>query len=93
MSNTALAEYQRERSGSVLVSSRAPTSEAYAIYLRTPHWRALRRKVLLRWRGLCENCATAPAAEVHHKTYERMGNELLTDLTPLCSECHKQEHV
>jgi 5-methylcytosine-specific restriction endonuclease McrA len=27
--------------------------------------------------------------EVHHRTYERLGRELPTDLTALCRECHK----
>ncbi|GGI30816.1 hypothetical protein [Bradyrhizobium guangdongense] len=27
--------------------------------------------------------------EVHHRTYERLGHELVGDLTALCSYCHR----
>ena len=31
--------------------------------------------------------------DLHHKTYERIGSELLTDLEPLCRPCHNALHV
>lgn len=31
--------------------------------------------------------------QLHHTTYERVGRELLTDLTPLCARCHALVHV
>ena len=37
---------------------------------------------------LCNN----PATEIHHKTYERVGKEPLSDLTSLCRECHTRHH-
>jgi 5-methylcytosine-specific restriction endonuclease McrA len=64
----------------------------YEQYLRSRHWRSLRARVLLRWNGRCENCGAARATEVHHRTYERLGRELLSDLRPLCSDCHELEH-
>jgi 5-methylcytosine-specific restriction endonuclease McrA len=75
-----------------VVTPKPPTAVPYADYLKTHHWRALRTKVLARWSGMCENCGSARAAHVHHKTYERLGRELLSDLTPLCADCHAAEH-
>ena len=30
--------------------------------------------------------------EVHHRTYERLGEELASDLTVLCNRCHHVHH-
>ena len=30
--------------------------------------------------------------DVHHKTYDRIGDELLDDLVLLCKSCHKAQH-
>jgi len=30
--------------------------------------------------------------EVHHLSYRRLGNELLSDLIVLCVGCHKKQH-
>lgn len=65
----------------------------YALYLKTEHWKYLRARALARWGGYCENCGTAPALEVHHRTYARLGRERLEDLTPLCSPCHRATHL
>lgn len=27
--------------------------------------------------------------QIHHMTYERFGSELLTDVVPMCSDCHR----
>ncbi|MGH2369964.1 MAG: hypothetical protein ACRDI2_17430 [Chloroflexota bacterium] len=32
------------------------------------------------------------AAEVHHLTYERLGDELPEDLAALCAPCHRGAH-
>lgn len=34
----------------------------------------------------------AQATEVHHKTYDNMGKEPLSDLVFLCKVCHKKAH-
>ena len=40
----------------------------------------------------CELCPNRDSLQVHHKTYERYGQELLTDLVALCRECHARHH-
>lgn len=64
----------------------------YPLYLKTLHWREMRAKALARWGGYCEGCGVRLATEVHHNTYERLGEERESDLTPLCEPCHRSEH-
>lgn len=65
---------------------------SYSAYLQTPEWRRLRALVLERSGGLCEGCRRAPAAEIHHLTYERVGHEMAFDLVAVCSACHGAIH-
>jgi 5-methylcytosine-specific restriction endonuclease McrA len=65
----------------------------YADYLRTRHWQALRARYRasgLPWR--CARCGWTGKLDLHHRTYERLGRERLTDLEPLCRHCHDREH-
>lgn len=66
---------------------------SYEQYLRTRHWDRMRRS--LRKSELAKNgCAVCgnPYTDAHHKTYERLGNERLEDLLPLCQPCHSLLH-
>ncbi len=53
----------------------------------SPQWKEIRRKRLDFDHGLCVFCK-APAQDVHHVTYERVGNEGVEDLRSLCKICH-----
>lgn len=64
----------------------------YSQYLLTPLWRNKRALVLNRAGGMCEGCLTNMATEVHHLTYDRVGEEMLFDLVAICKECHNQIH-
>lgn len=67
---------------------------SYQDYLRSPHWRRLRaayRASCLRQDCYC--CGEAENTDLHHKTYERMGEERFADLIPLCERCHSLVHV
>ena len=59
---------------------------------QTEHWKWIRGVVLDRAGGKCERCKDRPAAHVHHKTYDRAGNEAVGDLEALCLRCHGLEH-
>jgi len=65
----------------------------YSAYLQTPEWAARRRLVLERANGLCEGCRKLPATDVHHLTYEHMGEEFLFELVALCGGCHSRLHA
>ena len=58
-------------------------------YLRSPEWSRRRRLVLERARGICEACGQRQATEVHHLTYDHVGNEPLFDLAAICHACHE----
>jgi 5-methylcytosine-specific restriction endonuclease McrA len=66
--------------------------EYYRQYMASPMWREKRQQVLERDSFRCKGCEKERATEVHHKTYARLGNELLIDLISLCSECHARIH-
>lgn len=63
----------------------------YENHLRSDKWRELCRRVKERDRGICQECGGA-GVHVHHLTYERMGDELLSDLVLLCRDCHEDIH-
>ncbi len=67
----------------------------YQSYLKSSKWYALRLKVLTRDDYTCQHChceVTSYTANIHHKTYARLGNEDLSDLITLCIPCHNKEH-
>ena len=66
--------------------------QIYQDYMQSPEWKSKREKVLIFWGRRCALCNSPTRVEVHHRTYDRMGQELLTDLIPLCFECHDRHH-
>ena len=60
----------------------------YAAYLASREWALLREKVRQRSGNRCERCWRNPQQAVHHKTYERVGKEELSDLMAICHPCH-----
>jgi restriction endonuclease Mrr len=65
----------------------------YHLYLKTPEWRRTRAAALLRAGNSCSLDVThTDGLEVHHRTYERLGAELVTDLAVLCHSCHQLHH-
>ncbi len=66
--------------------------KTYLDYLKSEHWISKsneKRKKQCR----CEVCGEQEKTLiVHHKTYERIGRELLTDLQVLCIKCHYYAH-
>jgi 5-methylcytosine-specific restriction endonuclease McrA len=67
----------------------------YHKYITSSKWRrSSARKAELKASGYrCRGCY-APAdrgcaLELHHRTYERFGNERAGDLTALCRDCHR----
>ena len=69
-----------------------PRQVRYNNYLLSSEWKALRRRVIIRCKGVCEHCGLASVEEVHHLTYRRFRRERLSDLLGLCSECHEKIH-
>lgn len=66
----------------------------YKEYLRTDEWQTRREAALnlAEWRCQLCNAAEDAGLHVHHRTYERRGQEHPGDLTVLCAECHRRHH-
>ncbi len=65
-------------------------NETYEQYLRSPAWEVKRDAVRQRDGGHC--ICGAPATALHHKTYDNIGREPLSDLVMLCEACHERVH-
>ena len=70
----------------------ARRSLPYMQYLRLPWWRHIRQTAIDAAGGRCQLCNAAGELHVHHRTYDRLGNEDLSDLTVLCKHCHAKFH-
>jgi 5-methylcytosine-specific restriction endonuclease McrA len=69
-------------------------SMPYAEYLETPEWHYRRRQVVKAAERKCQYCGIPTHdLNVHHRTYERLGNEDPDDLIALCRDCHEREHA
>ncbi len=65
----------------------------YIEYLQTPEWQTKRHGKLRSAGFRCELCNTGNTVlDVHHRTYERRGNEYYKDLIVLCRDCHARFH-
>ena len=65
---------------------------SYDHYLASPHWSAF--KIVYQSSGrpmACQVCKS-PKIQLHHHTYERLGQESIDDVTPLCNDHHEQVH-
>lgn len=68
-------------------------SMAYRVYLATPEWRYKRREMIKWAERKCQRCREfSHLLQVHHRCYDRLGEELVEDLEVLCDKCHRQEH-
>ena len=63
----------------------------YVRYLRSDKWKRKRMALGFKRNFTCELCGTyaRDAFEVHHKTYEHIYKEPLSDLMFLCPHCHR----
>lgn len=67
-------------------------TRTYQRHIRSAAFRRLRERVLARDSYTCARCQNPDAHQVHHRTYERFGDERLEDLETLCDDCHAAEH-
>lgn len=59
----------------------------YKRYLKSKHWRGIKEKIYQKYKK-CQKCGKRYDLQVHHTTYENLGNEKLQDLLLLCRRCH-----
>ena len=60
-------------------------------YLQSPKWKALRQQVIERDK-YCQLSGATTNLEVHHITYDNLGNEYLEDLVLLSRKAHQFTH-
>jgi len=66
----------------------------YQKHTRSMKWQRFKRRVRAARGNACESCgASGCRIEVHHVTYERLGNELPQDVRLLCVSCHAAAHL
>ena len=87
-SQEAVARFYVERAA----ARRRAWWDWYNAYLLTDAWRAKRAQALKRDNGLCQGCLKRPATQVHHLTYDHVGDELLFELVSICDDCHERAH-
>lgn len=65
--------------------------KTYEEYMRSKLWE-IRRKEYLEGRKICELCNKKGNLQIHHKSYENLGNERRKELLFICSKCHHKIH-
>jgi hypothetical protein len=65
---------------------------SYKDYLQTEWWKSVRQKALKRSLFRCQLCNNPEKLNVHHRSYENIGNEKDCDLITLCQWCHAKFH-
>lgn len=65
---------------------------SYPAYLQSPGWKLTRLAALYRADYRCQICSGTDRLEVHHRTYDRLGDEAATDLIVLDDACHRMFH-
>lgn len=65
----------------------------YDEYLQSPAWKTRRNTALKSAGWRCSRCGRKRHLQVHHRSYERVGQEHDGDLEVLCEDCHSQHHI
>lgn len=66
--------------------------EVYRRYIASDRWKERRAEYFQSHKRRCSACGSTVQIHLHHRTYDRMGAELDSDLTPLCQGCHTKVH-
>ena len=64
----------------------------YEAYLCSKSWRKKQNAIKERCNNVCEDCHQYAMVDVHHITYENIGDERLDELLGLCVACHQRKH-
>jgi hypothetical protein len=64
----------------------------YHDHLKSEKWKEKRRLVIQKQNNICQGCLNAEIDDIHHLSYDNLGDELLFQLIGLCRDCHKKTH-
>ena len=87
-----LRDQQQKREESAREAVNREWRHRYESHMNSPKWREIRSRVLERAAGLCEGCRMRKPVQVHHRSYDNLGNEFLWELAAVCLECHERFH-
>ena len=61
----------------------------YEKYIKSARWRNISEAMKKHANYTCARCKVrTPVLEVHHRKYDRLGKERMSDLEVLCKPCH-----
>lgn len=61
-------------------------------YYQTAHWKRTSRKRKELDNYTCQKCGAKSNLHTHHKNYNRLYAERMSDLVTLCADCHRKLH-
>jgi len=64
----------------------------YLDYISSDVWKAKAYDAREKAGNKCQLCNSPYYLRVHHRTYDRLGRETISDLITLCSNCHSKFH-
>ncbi len=64
----------------------------YYRYLHSKKWQKKRKRILKRDGNKCSLCGSLGVLDVHHLSYENLGNEKDWQLITVCRSCHDKLH-
>jgi hypothetical protein len=62
----------------------------YTAAVRGTRWRNMKQDMIRLRGGRCERCGYQHGLELHHRNYDRLGRELISDLELVCHRCHQE---
>ena len=66
--------------------------EKYENYIHSSKWRRRRARALMLGNYKCAKCGARNKLQVHHLSYQHLGDELDYELMVLCHSCHQKVH-
>jgi len=72
--------------------TRAWSKDTYQDYLQSDWWKSRRKRAMKKALYACQICKETKDLQVHHNTYERLGDELDSDMIVVCRNCHEMIH-
>ncbi|MBU5323600.1 MAG: hypothetical protein SO136_07015 [Sarcina ventriculi] len=81
----------------VIIGLKAPPyqptkCEKYENYIHSSKWRRRRARALMLGNYKCAKCGARNKLQVHHLSYQHLGDELDYELMVLCHSCHQKVH-
>lgn len=64
----------------------------YKEYIKSTAWYQKKLARLKKDKYTCQKCGDTEFLEVHHLTYDNLGDEPMEDLITVCRDCHQKIH-